>query len=645
MIEDLHFLHPEYFLMFAIPIAWLIYTMITKKRVDQLIFSEDILKKLRSDSGGLSLRVRSFIALFSLLFIITALSRPVSSDGVLEVESKSVDIVFAIDISKSMLATDSYPNRLEFAKRKALDLIEKMPKSRIGVIAFANNSYIVSPLTFDHKAVSYLLNSLDTESISEQGTSIETLLESAKEFLKSENEKNLLIFTDGGDSESYSSELELANSYGFKIYTVGFGTEEGSPIPKKDGTFIEYNGNIVITQFNNNIKDLAKGSGGFYLHSTNSNEDIDYLSNEFKKLQSLEKKKQEIPIYIEYFYYPLMVALLLIVPLFYSLPKFRKKQKSVASILMLLLLSPLSQELEAGIFDFYHLDRADKLYSSGNYREAIEEYRKIDLSDEVNYNIANSYYRDGNFSEAIKHYRKVSAEDRELKQKALYNIGNSFASQELYEDAKKSYEESLKFGEDNSTNENLNWVKEILEKQKKEQENQQGQDGDNQQENQESQNSDQQDNKNQDSNSKDGDKEGESKESESENDESEDNQDAQQNSQDGEESENSEDLDDKSAKQKDQNSDSQGKEQEGENRSEQNENNNSKESFIKEKLDDENSSKNMSRTLGGEESADENLTDNLQDEKILRILQNQNIGTKIFGILPHKENSNDNKPW
>jgi Ca-activated chloride channel family protein len=630
--------------MFAIPIAWLIYTMITKKRVEQVIFSEEILKKLRSDSGGLSLRVRSFIALFSLLFIITALSRPVSSDGKIEIESKSVDIVFAIDISKSMLATDSYPNRLEFAKRKALDLIEKMPKSRIGVIAFANNSYIVSPLTFDHRAVSYLLQNLDTENISEQGTSIETLLNSANEFLKSGDEKNLLIFTDGGDGESYEKELQLANSFDFKIYTVGFGSEDGSPIPQKDGSFIKYNGDIVITALNENIKNLSTGTGGFYLHSTNSSEDMDYISSQFSKLQSVEKKKQEIPVYIEYFYYPLSVAIFLLIPLFYSLPKWKRRGRGVATALLLFLVVGFSQDLEAGMFDFYHLQQAEELYQSGKYREAIEEYKKIELSDEVNYNIGNSYYRDGNFSEAVKHYRKVSSEDRELKRKTLHNLGNSYSSMEKFPEAKKSYEDSLEFSDEQNSSktlENLEWVKKKIEEQRKEQEDQQNQSGQDGEKNRNDQNGDgeeksedqSQDGEN--SDQEDSQKDQNSKESDSKGE--------QQNSaEDGKKSD--QDSEEQGSQQKEQKSDADAEQQqEG---AEQSDENSSKQEFIKEKLENEdNSTSGKSRITGNEAEGDDNLTNDLQDEKIFRLLQNQEIGTKMFGILPYKENQNSVKPW
>jgi Ca-activated chloride channel family protein len=609
--------------------------MVTKKRVEQMIFSKEILEKLRTDSGGLSLQSRSYIALFSLLFIITALSRPVSDDGVAEIESKSVDIVLAIDISKSMLATDHYPNRLVFAKQKALNVIKNMPKSRVGVIAFANNSYIVSPLTFDHQAVSYLLQNLDTESISEQGTDYGNLLGSAEEFLKSEKEKNLLIFTDGGDGESYSDEIERAKSAGFKIYVVGIGSEDGSPIPQKDGSFLKYNGDIVITSFNDNVREFATESGGLFMKSTNGDSDVKFLTDEFQKLQSVEQKKQEIPIYIEYFYYPLWVAIALLIPLFYSIPRLLR-----AKNLLLPLLLFASTDSEAGLFDFYYLNSASEYNQNGEYQRAIEELQKVDPSDEVNYNIGNNYYSDGNYSEAIKSYRKVSHENSELKAKALHNVGNSYFQQDMLQEAIDSYEKSLKLSDNNRTNENLQYAKEKLEEKKKQEEDQ-NQSGEDEEQESEEQNG----NENGNSEDKDGEK-GESEEQQEDGEPKEDSGDS--------ESSDGGDLDSDNQKAdsgEEKSSDSKQKETqqesgEGEAKSSDGEDNRTEEqSFIKEKLENDSNSSEPLKTTFEEGFGDENTTDRLQDEKILKALQNQDIGTKMFGILPHKESLDGVKPW
>jgi len=456
-LNSLEFIYPQFFLMFPLPLIWLVYRLITKKRAKQNLFSAEILKKLKTSSGGISSKARSIITLISLLLMVIALARPVIKEGVVEVESKSVDIVIALDISKSMLAEDRYPNRLDFSKRKIVEILHGLDRNRVGVIAFANSGYTVSPLTFDKKGVEYLVRNIDSQNISAQGTSILKLLQSADMFLKENRDKLLIIFTDGGDSLDYTNEIEFAKDSGMDIFVIGVGSESGSPIKLGDGQFLKNHGNIVITKFNPAIKNLALKTGGVFMKSVNSQDDVEYILKEIKKIDSEEIKKDEITIYMELFIYPLIFSLILLFPIFYSFPKIRK----LKYLLLLPLVFP-NGDIKAGIFDWYYLNKADTFFQNGNYAKAIQNYSEIKNSDEVKFNIGNSWYLDKNYSKAIENYSKI--ENPQLKQNSLYNIGNSYVQLEKLEKAKTVYEKALILGENPKIRENLEWVKNRLKK-------------------------------------------------------------------------------------------------------------------------------------------------------------------------------------
>ena len=164
------FLHPEFLYYMLPPLFILFGLLLTQKESQAHFFSEEVMSKLRVSANTLTLKARN--ALFFLMFflMIVALAQPMINEGVVSIKSKSADIMIALDISDSMLAEDVYPNRLKLAKQKAMELLDFAPNERIGVIGFAKNSYLVSPLSFDHGAVGFLLSQLDTESITEKGT-------------------------------------------------------------------------------------------------------------------------------------------------------------------------------------------------------------------------------------------------------------------------------------------------------------------------------------------------------------------------------------------------------------------------------------------------------------------------------------------
>ena len=411
MLEHFQFIYPHFFIIFLLPLFWLIYILVSREKKELSIFSKEILEILKTSSKGLSKKIRAILSLMALFFIVVSLARPVINDGLVKVETDAVDVVIALDISKSMLAKDYYPNRLEFAKRKIINLISKFKENRVGVIAFSSRGYVVSPMSFDHEGVEYLVRNIDSKNISEEGTSIQQLLDSAKEFLRNSKDKLLVIFSDGGDKNNYADEVAFANENDLTIFVVGVASKNGAPIPLENGKYLkDDNGNIVITKLNPAIQDLALKTNGLYIQSSNSNKDIQYLIPEIENLKSQDVKTGEVPIYQELFIYPLIISLILLFPIFYSLPKIRFKSK----YLFVFIIFFMPNSGKSGIFDWWHISQAEKSFQNKNYEKALEEFSKIENHDEKFFNIGNVLYRENKFDEAIKNFSKVTSSELTL---------------------------------------------------------------------------------------------------------------------------------------------------------------------------------------------------------------------------------------
>ncbi|WP_297433518.1 VWA domain-containing protein, partial [Sulfurimonas sp.] len=404
------FLHPE-FLYYMLPIIFILFgLLLTQKEPEANFFSAEVISKLRVSSNSLPLKVRNILFFLISILIIVALASPVIKDGKVEVQEKSADIMIALDISDSMLATDVYPNRLKLAKQKALELLRLAPNERIGVIAFAKNSYLVSPLSFDHDAVRFLLSKLDTTSITEQGTNLMSMLQVVNKSIKNDAKKYILLLSDGGDSHDYSKEIAYAKKKGIVVFVLGMGTKQGAPIKMKNGAFIKQNGKIIISKLNENIANLAIKTGGVYITNVNSDKDVKAMLKEIESsVKKKERKSQEIEKYIQLFYYPLGLALLLLLIATSSISKRVKVEIPAAFMLALFLLHPSNSN--AGVLDFMDLKEAKQAYEHKDFAKSAkyyDAYAKSAKNDEGYYNAGNSLYKQGKYKEALKNYEKAT---------------------------------------------------------------------------------------------------------------------------------------------------------------------------------------------------------------------------------------------
>ncbi len=463
------FLHPEFLYYMLPPLFILFALLLTQKESHAHFFSQEVMDKLRVSANSLTLKARNALFLLMGFFIIVALAQPVIKEGKVEIKAKSADIMIALDISDSMLATDVYPNRLESAKQKVLTLLDEAPEERIGIVAFAKNSYLVSPLSFDTAAVAFLLRQLDTSSITEKGTDFLSILEVVGETQKSQEKKILLILSDGGDKSDFSDEIDLAKKLGISVFVLGIGTKQGAPIKLSDGTFIKHNGEIIVSKINENIAQLSTKTGGVYIQNTTSSNDIKTMLKEImSRADEKELRSQEIEKDRPLFYYPLSIALSVLLIATSSLRGFSRATPSLFFIFALL---ASHQYAEAGILDFMDLKKAKEAYESGDYdtsAKLYEGYAQKNSNGESYYNAANAYYKQKKYKEAIESYKKATFENEESRAKNFSNLGNAYAKDGDLAKALESYEESLKIKEDKETRENLEEVEKLLQKQEQE---------------------------------------------------------------------------------------------------------------------------------------------------------------------------------
>ena len=324
----IYFKNIEYLWLLLIILPFL---FLLKEKVSgfNTIFSKDVLEKIEFKNNYFSKRTKAIFVLLSFVFMVIAFARPVINNGEIKVKSSFVNVVVGIDLSKSMFIEDIYPSRFEFAKMKFYDMLKYFKNTKVSLIGFSSQTFLVSPLTEDFHSLEYLAKNLNVNSLNLKGTDILNTLQTANELFKDEKKKILFLFTDGGDKKNFKDELVYAKEHNIAVYVYNIGTKKGGVIKTTNGVQKDKNGNIVVVKLNEDIKELAIKSGGAYMKQTLKKDDIkllvDDILNKFKaKTQSVSSIKDTK----ELFYFPLILALVLFMMSIFSMPKRDKAKGS-----------------------------------------------------------------------------------------------------------------------------------------------------------------------------------------------------------------------------------------------------------------------------------------------------------------------------
>jgi Ca-activated chloride channel family protein len=316
-------LHAVHYL-WLLPALVLFYIWARKKRVGAMerFAHKDLLDQLLPSLDRKRQNMKALFILLSVFAVVLSLMRPQWGFEWKEVTRSGLDILIAIDTSKSMLAEDVKPNRLERSKLAVKDLIQKLSGDRIGLIAFAGSAFLQCPLTVDYGGFILSLDDLDVNTLPKGGTSLSNAIKTALESYEGGGKKYkaLVIITDGEDHEGNTDEwAEKAKEQGIKIFTIGIGIREGELIPVTDESgnrmFLkDRSGNVVKTSLDEKtLQDIALATGGSYVKATATEFGLELIYEE--KLSKMEKREVEnkmIRKYYERYQIPLAIALLLL---------------------------------------------------------------------------------------------------------------------------------------------------------------------------------------------------------------------------------------------------------------------------------------------------------------------------------------------
>jgi Ca-activated chloride channel homolog len=430
-------------------------------------------------------KMRFAFLILAAVFLIFTLARPQYGFEMEEVSQTGLDIVVAIDTSKSMLATDIAPNRLARAKLAALELMQRAATDRMGLVAFAGDAFLECPLTIDNTAFQQSVQALDVNSIPQGGTALAAAINTALAAFKEKSHyKALVLFTDGEDNDEGALDAaKKAADAGLKIFTIGIGSAEGTlvTIAGADGStdyIRDEKGQVVKTKLNEQLlQQIATTTGGFYLPLRGANTMDTLYERGLEPLPKSEGKEKTVRRYHEQFQWPLAVAILFLLAEMF-LPERKREKKIAASISKAALLAMFFCVFPNLIFASPATALRD--YKSGNYTNALAEFSRlaeIQTNDlRLVFNAGAAAYGATNYDEAAKDFNLVTlAPDLKLQQQAFYNLGNTqFQSakaakdldglQEGFEAAEKTYARAVNL----NTNDadaifNLNFTRNAIE--------------------------------------------------------------------------------------------------------------------------------------------------------------------------------------
>src|SRR5438270_6106817 len=475
-----------------LPLLVLLYAQAERRSSIKLreFVSPRLLPQLAGNVDRVRRAIRFAFVLLALALAIGALAKPRWGYTYEDVKRRGLDLLFAVDTSRSMLSNDVAPNRLERVKLAAQDLITELQGDRVGLIAFAGRAFLQAPLTIDYDAAVESINDLDTKTIPEGGTNISAAIALATQtFGKSAmGNRALIIFTDGEElSGDAVSGAKKAADAGVRIFTVGVGTAQGSLIPVEGqgeaGFVKDTKGQVVKSKLDENrLREIAQATGGIYLHLESGPQTMRQLyADGLSKLKTAEIDARLSSRPIERYEWPLAGAIVaLIASLFINdrkrarTPSRSPVKREVLVAASLLFLAAAEMNAAAGI----------DLYNKGRYEDAYAQFQK-DLQNNINptdmpkmqFDAGAAAYKLRNYDKALEAFSQ-SLVDRSprLQEKSRYNLGRTLEDRAEFgktneetlkdlENAAQHYEQALKLDpEDKAAAERLEIVRKKIEK-------------------------------------------------------------------------------------------------------------------------------------------------------------------------------------
>ncbi|HMC27158.1 MAG TPA: VWA domain-containing protein [Verrucomicrobiae bacterium] len=477
-----------------------------KQRVLDQFVNPRLLPQLMSGISRRLQRLHWYLLLGAAALLVVALARLQWGFDWEEVRQRGLDIVVAIDTSRSMLAEDVQPNRLTRAKLAALDLRKLAKADRMGLVAFAGTAFLQCPLSADDEAFRQSIDELNVNIIPQGGTAVAEAIQTARMAFKdkTDNHKVLVLFTDGEDHDGHAVEAaKEAAKDGMRIFTIGVGTRNGELLRITDARgrsdyIKDPDGNVVKSRLDEGLlTQIAEATGGFYLLLGGARTIEALYETGLAPMPKSEKASRQVKRYHERFQWALFLAIVLLIGEMFVPERKRVARKAFAS-------APTLSKAAAAVLLCCLLptgliaasaSKALKEYGSHKFERALHQYQDLlenaPNDARLNFNAGDAAFESGFYDKALKHFNSsLATEDLQLQERSFYNLGNAHyrigeqekeppQKQADWEQAVTSYESALKLNpNDADAKYNLDLVKKKLEELKQQQ--QQNKDNQNQ---------------------------------------------------------------------------------------------------------------------------------------------------------------------
>lgn len=465
----MQFQHPGYLLaLCGLPIMAALFFLCLnwKRRKIKTIGDPALVQQLISSYSPQKFALKFSLIALAFAVLAIALANPRKPIGSSNVKRNGIDVMVALDVSKSMLAQDIKPNRLERAKQFVSKLIDKIPDDRMGIVVFAGRAYLQMPLTSDLAAAKLYLSAASPDIVPTQGTVIGDALKMCYASFNSKEKKykSIVLITDGEGHDEDAEKLSAALAEeGIMVNTVGVGSAEGATIddpvtgePKKDAE-----GKTVITKLNEiTLRNIAAGTGGIYTPLANTDETASAVEAQLKTLGQRGITETSLATFRHFFPWLLGLALLLLLAEFFiSEAKSAKEERgtrsgrAVASAFLLAIVFCLPAALFSQTSSQW-VYKGNEEYKQKKYSEATVNYKKAiekaPANADAQYNLGNALYKENNPADAIKAYDKAVelSKNKKDRAEALYNKGVALQNNKKLPECIEAYKNALKLNPD-----------------------------------------------------------------------------------------------------------------------------------------------------------------------------------------------------
>lgn len=313
------FAEPQYlYILIILPIlvaVFVIYRRAQRKRLARFGDME-IIAQLMPEASPRRVRNKFILLMVVFALLIAALAQPQFGAKLREVKRSGVEIMLAVDVSRSMLAEDFKPNRLERTKNAVSRLVEQLEKDRVGMVVFAGDAFIQLPITSDYVSAKTFIRTISPDIVPVQGTSLSKAIELASRSFSEQSQKSRAIIL-VSDGESHDDDpiaaAQAAKEKGIIIYTVGIGTPEGAPIAIDGEMMKDDEGNMVVTKLSEEtLQQIAVLTGGTYIRATNQSVGLEEILKRIKAMEQQEFSSLAFAEYNDQFHYLVALALALL---------------------------------------------------------------------------------------------------------------------------------------------------------------------------------------------------------------------------------------------------------------------------------------------------------------------------------------------